>query len=429
MKICVVGSGAREHCLAVSFAKFSNSVVVTPGNPGIDEAYKSLQISTSTLDPTDIEADLFVIGPEGPLSEGISDKLRGQGKIVFGPGKDGAQLESSKIWMKNVLKEASIPTARFGEFKEFEPAKDFLNTLKDGYVIKTDGLAAGKGVFVTRQFDSALRDLKDKMEGKSFGQAGRKVVIEELMEGRELSVMALTDGKNIVPLTPAVDAKRCFDNDEGPNTGGMGAFSPAEFIDDRTLDLVLEKCIEPILGVFKSRDINYRGVLYAGLMLTNEGPKIVEFNVRFGDPETQAILPLLDTDLASLIYQAASGKLTEEPKFNRNKTVNIVLSAHGYPDSPQLGDKIYFDDDITDLEPGDVKLYFAGVAKNPDDEGLFTNSGRVLSVSSTKGTFKEAREAAYDQISKISFDKMHFRSDIGKVAVEIESQKQNSKLL
>ncbi len=426
MKICIVGSGAREHCLAVSLSKFSNSVVVTPGNPGMDMSYSSLNIATDLNDPTDIDADLFVIGPEGPLSEGIVDKLKGQSKVVFGPDQQGAQLESSKIWMKAALKQAGIPTADFKVFDEFVAASNYLKTLRGGYVIKTDGLAAGKGVFVTKDYDLALKDLQDKMNGTSFGQAGKRVVIEELMEGQEISVMALTDGKKIVPLSPAVDAKRCFDDDLGPNTGGMGAYSPPDFVHDDMLDKILEKCIEPLLGVFKSKGIDYRGVLYAGLMLTPEGPKVVEFNVRFGDPETQAILPGLESDLASLIYQASLGKLTDEPKFNKNKTINVVLATNGYPDSPTLGDKIYFKEDIDDIverADSNVRIFFAGVTTKPDDDGLFTSSGRVMSVACTDTTFENAKLKVYDQISKISFDKMHFRKDIGKKAIEFETGK------
>ena len=420
MKICVVGSGAREHCLALYLSKFENSVIVTPGNPGIELAGKDLNIQTTEIPPESIQADLFVIGPEIPLSEGLTDKLRAQDKVVFGPDQKGAMLESSKIWMKQALKKANIPTANFGVFDDYNEAISYLDTLQGGYVIKTDGLAAGKGVFVTYDHLEAIKDLKEKMEGISFGQAGKKVVIEELMEGRELSVMVLTDGKKISPLLPAVDAKRVYDNDEGPNTGGMGAYSPAEFLDSKTLDDILEKCIEPMLSVFKKENIDYRGLLYAGLMITESGPKIVEFNVRFGDPETQAVLPLLESDLASLIYQTSVGKLKEEPKFSNKKAINLVAASHGYPNSPTTGDKIYLPDNFENSHEKNEQLFFAGVSLNQKEEGLFTSSGRVLSVTSVGDSFKEARLKAYEFMSKISFEKMHYRNDIAKKAMDFE---------
>ncbi len=420
MKICVVGSGAREHCLALYLSKFENSVIVTPGNPGIELAGKDLNIQTTEIPPESIQADLFVIGPEIPLSEGLTDKLRAQDKVIFGPDQKGAMLESSKIWMKQALKKANIPTANFGVFDDYNEAISYLDTLQGGYVIKTDGLAAGKGVFVTYAHSEAIKDLKEKMEGISFGQAGKKVVIEELMEGRELSVMVLTDGKKISPLLPAVDAKRVYDNDEGPNTGGMGAYSPAEFLDSKTLDDILEKCIEPMLSVFKKENIDYRGLLYAGLMITESGPKIVEFNVRFGDPETQAVLPLLESDLASLIYQTSVGKLKEEPKFSNKKAINLVAASHGYPNSPTTGDKIYLPDNFENSHEKNEQLFFAGVSLNQKEEGLFTSSGRVLSVTSVGDSFKEARLKAYEFMSKISFEKMHYRNDIAKKAMDFE---------
>ncbi len=292
MRVCVVGSGGREHALAHVLGRTSE-VVVTPGNPGI---------AGSVATPAEeLDADLFVIGPEVPLVAGQADRLRAQGKAVFGPGADGARLEGSKSWMKDLLVRAGVPTARHGTFTEPEPAFAFLDTLPGLYVVKTDGLAAGKGVVVTESLSDARDAVSSFLSGEAFGAAGRTVVIEEGLSGPELSVLAVTDGQRAVALAPAQDFKRIDDGDRGPNTGGMGAYSPVPAVDADVLAVVMEQGVEPTLAALRAEGVDYRGVLYAGLMLTPEGPKVLEYNCRFGDPETQVVVPRMRTDLAELL--------------------------------------------------------------------------------------------------------------------------------
>ena len=301
MRVCVVGSGGREHALATVLGR-TDDVVVTPGNPGIP--------GSVATHPKDIDADLFVIGPEQPLVDGLADQLRGAGRLVFGPGADGARLEGSKAFMKELLNEAEVPTAAHAVFTEPEPAIRFLRTLPGPWVVKTDGLAAGKGVLVAATLAEAEADLRAKLSGEAFAGAGRTVVIEEGLTGPELSVFALCDGTRAVALTPARDYKRVGDGDVGPNTGGMGAYTPVPDIPPGLADKVVHMMIEPTLAALQARGIDYRGVLYAGLMLTPDGPKMIEYNVRFGDPETQVVLPRIASDLGALLAEAASGELT-----------------------------------------------------------------------------------------------------------------------
>ena len=280
MNVCVVGSGGREHALATVLRRH-HEVVVTPGNPGIPGS-----VSTPA---TEIDADLYVIGPEAPLVAGLADELRAAGKLVFGPGADGARLEGSKAWMKEVLVAAGVPTARHGTFTEAEPAFAFLDTLDGLYVVKTDGLAAGKGVVVTTSLGEARDAVRDYLSGDAFGDAGRTLVIEEGLTGPEVSVLAICDGTNAIALAPAQDFKRVGDGDAGSNTGGMGAYSPVPVADQSVIDAVMNDGVLPTLAYLRSIGIDYRGVLYAGLMLTPTGPKMLEYNVRFGDPETQVV--------------------------------------------------------------------------------------------------------------------------------------------
>ncbi len=412
MKVLVVGSGAREHALVDSLVKNADKVIVVPGNGGIEAASKleySGVVEVSDLDPREIKADLTIIGPEGPLASGLGDKLRADGRRVFGPNQDGAMLESSKAFMKEFLNELYIPTASYGIFDDLKSAKEFLKTLNGGYVIKTDGLAQGKGVFVTRNIDEAVEDIESKLSGTAFGDAGRKVVIEEMMEGKELSVLALCDGKKIAPLSSARDAKRVYDGDAGPNTGGMGSFSPVPDVDGKLLDSIVEKLIEPVLMGFKKRAIDYRGVLYAGIMLTEYGPKIVEYNVRFGDPEIQSILPRLDCDLVSLMDQCASGSLRSEPKFRNEFSVTVVMASKGYPQSSSYGDVIEGIENAKNLEG--VKVFHAGTSINSAGQ-FITSGGRVLSVTALGSDLNRARLRAYEAVDKIGFDGEHHRHDI-----------------
>jgi phosphoribosylamine--glycine ligase len=405
MKVCVVGSGGREHALAHVLARTAE-VVVTPGNPGIPG-------STSTP-PADIDADLVVVGPEAPLVAGLADELRAAGRLVLGPGADGARLEGSKAWMKDLVAAAGVPTARHAAFDEVTPALDFLATLPPPWVVKTDGLAAGKGVLVTESFDEAAADVRAKLAGTSFGDAGRRVVIEEGMVGPELSILAVCDGRRAVPLAPAQDFKRIGDGDAGPNTGGMGAYSPVPVAGDDVVGQVMDHCIEPTLAELAHRGIDYRGVLYAGLMLTAEGPKLVEYNVRFGDPEAQVVLPRLTTDLAGLLAEAAAGALATEPRFADDAAVTVVLAAEGYPASPRTGDVIT---GIPAAEAAGAVVFCAGVGA--DGAGnLVTAGGRVLDVTATAPTLAGARHRAYAAAELISWPGLQYRRDIARAAAE-----------
>lgn len=405
MKVCVVGSGGREHALAVVLARTAE-VVVTPGNPGIPGS-----VDTPA---EEIDADLFVIGPEQPLVDGLADVLRAQGKLVFGPGADGALLEGSKAFMKEVVAAAGVPTARYGDFDDVDEAVAFLDTLPagpdGGYVIKTDGLAAGKGVLVTIDRAEAEADIRDKLSGASFGDAGRRVVIEERMVGPELSVLAVCDGQRAVALDPAQDYKRVGDGDAGPNTGGMGCYSPVPAANEAVVEMVLSEFVEPTLAELRARGIDYRGVLYAGLMLTTDGPKLVEYNVRFGDPESQVVLPRLTSDLAPLLAEAAAGELRSEPTFGDDACVAVACAAEGYPTSTRTGDVIEGLDRLDDLEG--VQVLFAGVAAGEEPGSLVTAGGRVLYVCGTAPEIEQARALAYQGVARVGWPGMHHRSDI-----------------
>lgn len=411
MDIVVVGSGAREHALAYTFVRQGHAAIVAPGNAGIS-------LSTSRR-PEELGADLFVVGPEQPLVDGLADRLRMQGKLVFGPGADGAQLEGSKAWMKQLLRAARVPTAKFSVAStpaevEIGVGYFFNSDLSSGRgcAIKTDGLAAGKGVGVFTDPDEAIADGMAKLGG-AFGSAGERVVIEELLDGREVSLFAVCNGRDYVLLPGACDYKRLHEGDQGPNTGGMGSFSPAG--DEGSHEEWAEVCIRPVLDELSRRGIDYRGVLYAGLMITSEGPKVLEFNVRFGDPEIQSILMRSESGFAELLMAAAQGEDLPVPAFSDDHAVTVVLAAEGYPESPVKGTVIT---DLTDPEKlfaRGVAIFCAGVAY-ADDEGsyggLCVDGGRVLSVTALGTSKPAARKLAYDVASLIDWPGQQYRTDI-----------------
>jgi phosphoribosylamine---glycine ligase len=413
--VCVVGSGAREHALALALAR-SDDVVVTPGNPGMAAAES--RVTCRPGPPEEVEADLYVIGPEAPLVDGLADRLRARGHLVFGPGADGAALEGSKAFMKTVLAEARVPTARFGAFDSLAAARAYLSELPGPWVIKTDGLAAGKGVLVALDRASAEADLAAKLSGEAFGEAGRRVVIEEGLAGVECSLQVLCDGRRVVPLAAARDFKRLDDDDEGPNTGGMGAYSPLPDVDDELIGRLLDECVEPLVGALVARGIDYRGVLYAGLMLTAEGPKVLEFNVRFGDPETQVLLPRLADDAVQLLAAAAAGRLGDAPRFSPSAAVCVVQAVGGYPAAPRTGDAIDglgADGQLAAAVEG-VTVFHAGTER--DDDGRYrTAGGRVLGVTALGATVGAARQRAYEAADRISWPGCHYRTDIANDAV------------
>jgi len=424
--VCVVGSGGREHALALVLGRTAE-VVVTPGNPGIaGRTAEGHTLTCTQAPPGEIEADLYVIGPETPLVEGLADRLRAGGHLVFGPGADGARLEGSKAFMKELLDEAGVPTARFEVFSDADRAKAFAHTLPGPWVVKTDGLAAGKGVLVTDSLAEAEADIDAKLSGRAFGEAGRQVVVEEGLSGPECSLLVLCDGRRLVPLAPAQDFKRLGTDDWGPNTGGMGAYSPVPSVDGSMVDWLVDRSVAPLVAALSARGIDYRAVLYAGLMLTAEGPKVLEFNVRFGDPEAQVVLPRLQGDLTRLLAETAAGALTTVPRFLPDAAVCVVCASAGYPETPRTGEVIRGLSDAASVDG--ITVFHAGTAAGPADgpgggteddaagNQLVTAGGRVLGVTALGATLEEARVRAYKGVSLISWPGMQVRTDIAQVA-------------
>jgi phosphoribosylamine---glycine ligase len=408
----VVGSGAREHALAWALAQ-SADVTVTPGNAGI-AAHGITCVDTPA---TELDADLFVIGPEQPLVDGLADALRAQGKVVFGPGADGAQLEGSKAYLKEFFAIANVPTAGYGIFSDEVAATGYLETLTPPFVIKTDGLAAGKGVLVTSDIDEARNDVREKLSGRAFGAAGATVIIEEGLVGTECSFHVLCDGTNVMTLASSQDFKRVGDNDAGANTGGMGAYSPMPLMTDALSTEVMNSAIAPTVNELRLRGIDFRGVLYAGLMLTASGPKLLEYNVRFGDPETEVLAPLYGNRLYDLLFRTATGTLTGEAVVADGAAVTVVLAAQGYPQAPTKGDVIEglgADGQLATPIEG-VTVFHAGTSR-ADNGSFVTNGGRVLAITGVGSTVEVARERAYQGASLVTFRGCVRRSDIAEAA-------------
>jgi phosphoribosylamine--glycine ligase len=409
----VVGSGAREHALAWALAK-NTDVVVTPGNAGI-AAHGITCVETAA---TKLEADLFVIGPEQPLVEGLADRLRAQGKVVVGPGAGGAALEGSKAFMKEFLAAAGVPTAAFATFSDEAEALTYLASMSPPYVVKTDGLAAGKGVLVTDDFEEASRDVLEKIRGLSFGAAGTTVIIEEGLDGQECSLLVLCDGTDVVALVPAQDFKRVGDGDAGANTGGMGAFAPMAAMSPALVTEVMDQVVAPTVAELKRRGIDFRGVLYAGVMLTSGGPKLLEYNVRFGDPEAEVLVPLYGDGLYDLLARVGEGRLAGASIVPTGAAVTVVLASHGYPQGSRRGDVIAglgADGQLAERVEG-VTVFHAGTAL--DSRGRFvTDGGRVLAVTGVGATVPEARRRAYEGVSLVNFEGRVMRSDIALGAI------------
>ncbi|MGB2756295.1 MAG: phosphoribosylamine--glycine ligase [Acidimicrobiia bacterium] len=427
MIVLVLGSGGREHALVWELARDASvdEVHVAPGNPGME-----CVAQRHAIDPADpasvvalaahLNADLVIIGPEAPLVAGVADALRAAGRAVFGPNADGAELEGSKAFMKDVLVGAGVPTARHETFRvgvgdtlvtELARADTFLQTLPGLYVIKTDGLAAGKGVIVTESLAEARTAVRAYLDGSAFGDAGRTCVIEEGMTGPECSLLVLCDGQRALPLAPAQDFKRIFDGDRGPNTGGMGAYSPLPFIDDALIASMMEDAVVPTIAELRRRGIDYRGVLYAGLMLTPEGPKMLEYNVRFGDPECQVIVPRLTSSLATHCMEVAQGALTTTPKFSEAAGVTVVLASRGYPATSSSGDVIAGLNAAGSLDDSEAIVFHAGTDRTEAGEWV-TAGGRVLTVTALGPDLRIARDTTYAALDQITFDGKQCRLDI-----------------
>jgi phosphoribosylamine--glycine ligase len=423
-----VGSGGREHALVWALLRSPSvpEVFAAPGNPGIAEL--ALCFPVDAADPAtvaqladDLDVDVVVVGPEVPLVAGVADAVRARARLAFGPGAAGARLEGSKAWMKHVLADAGVPTARHRAFgaDDADAARAFLEEFAPPYVVKTDGLAAGKGVVVTDSLVDARDAVGAYLSGDAFGDAGRTLVIEEGLTGPELSLLVVCNGDpdGARPLAPAQDFKRIGDGDTGPNTGGMGAYSPVPIVTDGVVDDVMTRAVRPTLRWLHERDIDYRGVLYAGMMLTAEGPKVIEYNVRFGDPECQVVLPRLTSDLAELVRAAAAGD-DLDIAFATDACVTVVLAAEGYPVSPRTGDPIVGVAAASDVNC--VTVFHAGTARDADGV-LRTAGGRVLDVTATGADVATARARAYEAAALISWPGLQRRSDVAEVAAAADA--------
>ena len=418
MRVLLIGGGGREHALAWGLGRSPevDEIVAAPGNPGIAELARCVRVDAA--DPAaiadladEVDAGLVVIGPEVPLVAGAVDAVTARGRLAFGPTAAAAALEGSKAWMKELLALIGVPTAGHAVFGAGEEDAAFahLERMPGGtYVVKTDGLAAGKGVVVTDSLRDARDAVHDYLSGAAFGDAGRTLVIEEGLSGPELSLLVLCDGRDAVPLAPAQDHKRVGDGDQGPNTGGMGAYSPVPLAGDAIVEEAMAKAVRPTLDELRMRGIEYRGILYAGLMLTVDGVKVIEYNVRFGDPECQVVIPRLKSDLFRHCFESASGRLTTDVAFSDDACITVVAAAEGYPAPVRSGDPIVGVEAANQIDG--VTVFHAGTAH--DGEQLVTAGGRVLDVTATAPTIREARERVYEALSRISWPGMHYRTDI-----------------
>lgn len=420
MKILVIGSGGREHAITWSLKKSSkvSKLYCAPGNAGIAQIAECVPIGVFEFDKLvafakEQSIDLVFVGPDDPLALGIVDAFEAAGIPAFGPNKAAAEIEGSKIFMKDLLKKYNIPTAKYETFTSFEQALAYLQQQEAPIVIKADGLAAGKGVTVAATLEEAEAALRSIMVEKVFGDAGNQVVIEEFLAGQEMSILAFVNGETVKPMVPAQDHKPIFDGDKGPNTGGMGTYTPLPHIDPAIVEDAIVNIIEPTAKAMVSEGRPFRGVLFAGLMITKDGPKTIEFNARMGDPETQVVLPRLKTDLLEIVLAAMNGTLAElDIEWDDEAAVCVVLASEGYPGSYPKGKLI---SGLADAEAKGALVFHAGTAEQ--DGNIVTNGGRVLGVVGRGASIAAAREHAYEAIKSIQFEGMQHRSDIAMKAL------------
>jgi len=418
VKILLIGSGGREHAIAWKLAQSSGveKIWCAPGNGGISRKFECVPLNVADGNAAAnlaerLGADLTVVGPELPLVNGIADEFASRNLLLLGPSKAAAQLEGSKVFAKRFMERNAIPTAAtLGVFESADDAHRALASIAYPIVIKADGLAAGKGVLVTSSPEEAAQFVDRAMQKKEFGAAGSTVLFEEALEGRELSYIILTDGKTFIPLAPTRDHKRAFDGDRGPNTGGMGTYSSSDILPADTEAAILQYVVKPTLAALEKEKFEYRGFIFFGLMLTADGPKVLEYNCRLGDPETQSILMRADFDFAQTCFDAARGKLNASiAKWSPEASICVVMASQGYPGDPVVGKKIKGLPDAEQVAKATV--FHAGTRH--EDDGFYTHGGRILGVSATGTTLGEARLAAYSAIEKIQIDGAFYRKDIG----------------
>ncbi len=418
MKVLVVGGGGREHAIVHKLSKSEkvDKIYCAPGNPGIQELAQTVNISPMDFDllikfAKDNSIDMTIAAMDDTLVAGIVDEFEKNGLKIFGPNKRAAIIEGSKAFSKNLMKKYNIPTASYETFSSYEDALKYIETLNPPIVIKADGLALGKGVLICKTLDEAKESLKDIMINKKFGQAGENVVIEEFMIGKEVSILCFCDGSTIVPMVSAQDHKRAFDNDKGPNTGGMGTVSPSKYYTEDISKICMETIFKPTIEALSKEDRKFTGVLFFGLMITEQGPKVIEYNARFGDPETQVVLPRLKTDLIDIINACLDGKLdTINIDWEDYATSCVILASGGYPDSYEKGHEIIGLEECKNLD--DVFIYHAGTAIK--DGKVVNNGGRVLGVMAKGKTLDKALEKSYNALNIVKFKDCFYRKDIGK---------------
>ena len=424
MNVLIIGNGGREHAIVQAIAKSPkvNKIYAMKGNAGIGELAELVNVDYCDIKAvgdwvdSHTEIDYTVIAPDDPLALGLADELESRGHRVFGPRKNAAIIEASKAFSKELMKKYNIPTAKYETFSDYESAKAYVETCDIPVVLKADGLALGKGVLICKTREEAQSGLREMMLDKKFGTAGNKFVVEEFLEGPEVSALAFTDGKTIKPMITSCDHKRAFDFDEGLNTGGMGTFTPAPFYGEKTEQEVLEKIMKPTVSAMNAEGRTFKGVLYFGLMKTKDGMKVIEYNARFGDPETQVILPMLKTDLMEIFEAITDERLADiEIEWENGACVCVVLASGGYPVAYEKGKEIT----IGDLDEG-ITLCHAGTKRK--DGKLVTDGGRVLGVCAKGETIEAARQKAYKNVEKIKFDGMHYRTDIGVKYRDIEKE-------